>query len=214
MTDVSDPAELHGKKLIDPSGAEIGEVREVYLDHETDRPQFALVNTGLFGRKSTFVPLTGASLDGPRVWVDVNKDQVADAPKLDPEAELSAQQEAEIYRHYGVSPTEPSTHDAGADAPPGAETRSPEETAASAPPEQGKAETAPSGGASAGTPAEGGAEAGLPRLRRYVVTEEVDVKVPVQREEIRVEPPEARSGEGGDEPEPRSGEGRDHRTGA
>lgn len=195
MTEISDPAELQGKKLIEPSGGEIGEVQEVYLDHETDRPQFALVNTGLFGRKSTFVPLTGASLDGPRVWVDVDKDQVADAPQLDPEAELSAQQEAAIYRHYGISQSGPPASDAGADAAPGGETRSPESTAASDPTGT-TAETAPpSAGATPRAPGESGTEAGLPRLRRYVVTEEVDVKVPVQREEVRVEPPEARSGE-------------------
>ena len=196
MTEISDPAELQGKKLVDPSGGEIGDVQEVYLDRETDRPQFVLVKTGLFGRSSTVVPLTGASLEGPRIWADVDKDQVSDAPQVDPEAELSPEQEAAIYRHYGISQSGPPASDAGAPAPAGSETRSPEPTAASAPTEQGTtAEAAtPSAGATPGAPGESGTDAGLPRLRRYVVTEEVDVKVPVQREEVRVEPPEARSG--------------------
>jgi hypothetical protein len=224
MTEITEPAELQGKKLVDPSGGEIGEVQEIYLDHETHRPEFAVVNTGLFGRKSTFVPLTGAALDGPRVWVDVDKGQVADAPTVDPEAELSPQQEAAIFSHYGISQSGPATSDAGeqgspsadetADAGDGAsgeaagrpegapQTPSPESTPPSAPTDRGPtAETAsPSAGTAPEAPGEGGTEAGLPRLRRYVVTEEVDVKVPVQREEIRVEPPEARRGEGGEQP--------------
>lgn len=211
MTNVGDPAELQGKKLIDPSGAEIGEVQEIYLGHESDRPEFALVSTGLFGRKSTMVPLSGASLDGPRIWVDVEKDQVADAPQTDPEAELSAEQEAAIYSHYGISRSggEPPAGEAGgaeseaADRPearPESETRSGEPTT-SAPPDQGTTAdpASPSAEATPGTQGEGGTEAGLPRLRRYVVTEEVDVRVPVQREEIRVEPPEARTEEAGDD---------------
>lgn len=225
MTEISNPAELHGKKLVDPSGGEIGQVQEIYLDHETDRPEFALVNTGLFGRKSTFVPLTGASLDGPRVWVDVDKDRVADAPKVDPEDELSAEQEAAIYHHYGISQPAPpatTTTEGGAQEPSGgdattsglggvgtgpvgqdAHAASAEPTRASATTEQGATGEAasPPSGTTPQAPGEAGAEAGLPRLRRYVVTEEIDVKVPVQREEIRVEPPEARSGEDRERPD-------------
>lgn len=232
MTDISNPDELRGKKLIDPSGGDIGEVQEVYLDHQTDRPEFALVNTGLLGRKSTFVPLTGASLDGPRIWVDVDKEQVSDAPKIDPEAELSVQQEEEIYRHYGISQSSSDATDGGerADAgagatgaaddpsrettdPPGARPVSEMETPEPTTPgtaRQERGEVAAGGGASpssGGTtpPVQGdsGGAQGLPRLRRYVVTEEVDVKVPVQREEVRVEPPEAPTGESQDLPDSR-----------
>lgn len=222
MADITNPADLRGKKLVDPAGGDIGEVQEVYLDHETDRPEFALVKTGLLGRKSTFVPLTGASLDGPRVWVEVEKGQVGEAPTMDPDAELSVEQEKEIYRHYGISGPAPSTTDVGGRADPetdlasgeddagreatdsssgdsssemrsadepGTATREQEATEVSAS-EPSTAETAPP------VQAQSGSERGLPRLRRYTVTEEVEVKVPVQREEVRVEPPDPQAGEG------------------
>lgn len=228
MADIGNPDELRGKKLIDPSGGDIGEVQEVYLDHQTDRPEFALVNTGLLGRNSTFVPLAGASLDGPRIWVEVDKGQVSDAPKFDPEAELSLQQEEEIYRHYGISHSGSSDTDGGERADAGAEatgaaedpsrettdhpgarpvseTKSPEPTTpGTAPHEPGKtaeAASSSSAGTTAPVPDDSRSEQGLPRLRRYVVTEEVDVKVPVQHEEVRVEPSEPQTGEGQDLPE-------------
>ncbi len=102
MTDLTDPSEVRGKKLVDPAGADIGEARETYMEHGSDRPAFALVKTGLFGSKHTFVPLSGASLDGPRIWVTVEKDRVKDAPRVDPDQELSPQEEGELYRHYGL----------------------------------------------------------------------------------------------------------------
>ena len=104
MIDSTNPSELRGKKLVDPEGGEIGEVRDVYLNHRTDQPEFALVDSGLLGRKATLVPLAGASLDGPRLWVSVEKAQVSGAPTLDPEDEISAEQEAELYHHYGIDP--------------------------------------------------------------------------------------------------------------
>ena len=43
-------------------GDKIGTIEEIYLDAETNEPEWALVNTGLFGTKSTFVPLREASV--------------------------------------------------------------------------------------------------------------------------------------------------------
>ena len=63
------------------------------------------MNTGLFGSKSSFVPLAGASAHGDDVVVQVDASQVKDAPKMDPDDELSEQQEAELFRHYGVDYT-------------------------------------------------------------------------------------------------------------
>ena len=199
MIDSTNPSELRGKKLVDPEGGEIGEVRDVYLNHRTDQPEFALVDSGLLGRKATLVPLAGASLEGPRLWVSVEKAQVSDAPTLDPEDEISAEQEAELYHHYGIDPAAAAAnsgeqHEAQASA-----TAAPENEPAQAKSEEVNA-TDPGADPSThvDTPrvAEGGGESeqGLPRLRRYVVTDEIDVKVPVQREEVRVEPPDSSGG--------------------
>jgi sporulation protein YlmC with PRC-barrel domain len=91
-----------GRDLYDREGQKIGRIEEIYLDQETDRPEWALVNTGLFGTKSTFVPITDASSEEDGVRVPFDKDDVKDAPGIDAESELSQQQEAELYRHYGM----------------------------------------------------------------------------------------------------------------
>jgi uncharacterized protein (TIGR02271 family) len=129
----------------------------------SNKPERALVKTGLFGGKPTFVPLAGARPEGEDVFARVEAQQVKDAPKLDPDQELSEQQEAELFRHYGIDYTEqesasgPTTDDAM--------TRSEEELRV------GTADH----------------ERGRARLRKYVVTEEVEQTVPVRREEVRVE---------------------------
>jgi hypothetical protein len=62
------------------------------------------VRTGLFGTRESFVPLAAARVEGDELVVDVPKDQVTDAPKIDEDGHLSEQQEAELYSYYGVSP--------------------------------------------------------------------------------------------------------------
>src|SRR5687767_10392840 len=90
-----------GQDLIGQDGEKIGQIQEIYLDTETNQPEWALVNTGLFGTKSTFVPIRDASLEGDGMRVPYDKSQVKDAPKVDPDARLSQREEAELYRHYG-----------------------------------------------------------------------------------------------------------------
>jgi hypothetical protein len=52
-------AEWHGKVLVDRNGEKIGKLQDVYVDVETDEPQFATVKEGFIGRHLTFVPLSG-----------------------------------------------------------------------------------------------------------------------------------------------------------
>src|SRR3712207_3179139 len=53
-----------GQNLHDRDGDKIGTIEEIYLDAATNEPEWALVNTGLFGTKSTFVPLREATDEG------------------------------------------------------------------------------------------------------------------------------------------------------
>ena len=91
-----------GQDLYDADGDKIGTIEEIYLDAQSGEPEWALVNTGMFGTKSSFVPLQGASQDGDTLRVPYDKAQVKDAPKVDPDGELSQQQESELYAHYGL----------------------------------------------------------------------------------------------------------------
>ena len=102
MTHVSEVLEWHGRTVVATDGDKLGTVEEIYFDQETDRPEWALVNTGMFAGKSSFMPLEGATSDGEQVTAPYTKDQVKDAPKIDPDGALSQPEDAEIYRHYGV----------------------------------------------------------------------------------------------------------------
>jgi uncharacterized protein (TIGR02271 family) len=176
-TNMTHEYDWHGRTLKDRKGEKIGTIDALYLDQETDKPEWALVNTGLFGTKSSFVPLAGAAPRGEDVVVKVEAQQVKDAPKMEPDEQLSEQQEAELFRHYGIDYTTEGSvtatddargtvgHDTSGPTTDNAMTRSEEELRV-------------------GTAKQ---ERGRARLRKYVVTEQVQQTVPVQREEVRIE---------------------------
>src|SRR3954462_6347647 len=61
MPDTQTIAEWKGQDLLDADGDKIGTIDEIYIDSRTEQPEWALVKTGLFGGKGTFVPLSQAS---------------------------------------------------------------------------------------------------------------------------------------------------------
>jgi hypothetical protein len=91
-----------GRVMVDRDSNKIGEVVDVYLDNETDRPEWAVVRTGLFGLRSTFVPLADAREVGDELQVPHRRLQVKEAPNIEPDGQLSEAEEAELYRHYGL----------------------------------------------------------------------------------------------------------------
>jgi uncharacterized protein (TIGR02271 family) len=176
-TDMTHDYDWQGRTLRDRNDNKIGTIVAVYLDQQTDKPEWALVNTGLFGRKSSFVPLAGATPRGEDVVVGIAAQQVKDAPMMAPDEELSQQQEAELFRHYGIDYTTEGSVTATDDAhgAVGRDTSGPTTDSAMTRSEEelrvGTAER----------------ERGRVRLRKYVVTEEVQQTVPVKREEVRIE---------------------------
>src|SRR5687767_6417422 len=105
-TDTQNAYDWEGCTLVDRTGDKIGTIDGLYVDQETAKPEWALVTSGLFGKKASFVPLAGASQEGDDVRVNVDAGQVKDAPTMEPDTELSEQQEAELFRHYGIDYTE------------------------------------------------------------------------------------------------------------
>jgi hypothetical protein len=91
-----------GRTIVDRDGEKIGKFDEIYLDAATDRPEWAQVKMGLLGRERALVPLAGAEEAGDDLRVPIEKAAVEAGPDIDPEAELSQEQEAELYRHYGI----------------------------------------------------------------------------------------------------------------
>ncbi|MFL6222075.1 MAG: PRC-barrel domain-containing protein, partial [Actinomycetes bacterium] len=80
MPDLDTVRSWHGRTLVDRDGGRIGPIEAIYLDDRTGQPEWALVNTGLFGTKSSFVPLAQASGSGDQVQVPYDKQLVKDGP--------------------------------------------------------------------------------------------------------------------------------------
>lgn len=91
-------AKWHGKMLLDHDGENIGKPQDVYVDVETDVPQFATVKVGFIGRHLTFVPLGGVKVGPDALQVAVYKTQVEAAPNIELHGEeLSQADEAHSW---------------------------------------------------------------------------------------------------------------------
>ena len=186
MVDIDTVRSWQGRTMVDRDGDRIGTIDNIYVDDQTGQPEWALVNTGLFGTKSTFVPLAQADSSGDDVQVPYDKQLIKDAPRVDPDGHLSEAEEQELWRHYGLDYGAGYTGTA-------AQTRGTENVDL---PARGEADYDRTGRAAddamtrseeelqVGTQAR---ERGRVRLRKYVTTEQQTVTVPVQREEVRVE---------------------------
>jgi uncharacterized protein (TIGR02271 family) len=199
MPDVDELQAWHGRNLIDRDGDKVGSIENVYLDDETGRPEWLTVKTGLFGTRSTFVPIAEARAEGDDVRVPYEKAHVKDAPNVDADGALSQEEESQLYRHYGLGYSERASDSGlaehgsagtGGVTGAGAEIRDDATTGRGtvgedvSGPETDNAMTRSEEEVAVGTRSR---EAGRVRLRKHVVTENVTKTVPVTREEVRVE---------------------------
>src|ERR671921_809772 len=95
--------EFRGTDLYDTSGDKLGKIEEIYLDAETNEPEWALIHTGLFGTKRTFVPIGQATESDGNLSVSFEKATVKDAPQVEANGQLSQQEEGALYSHYGLN---------------------------------------------------------------------------------------------------------------
>lgn len=103
-------AEWHGKMILDRNGEKIGKLQDVYVDVETDEPQFATVKEGFIGRHLTFVPLGGIRIGPEDLQVSVTKEKVHSAPNIEMHGEeLTQADESTLYHHFELNYTPPDT---------------------------------------------------------------------------------------------------------
>jgi hypothetical protein len=91
-----------GLTLVATPDEPVGKIEAIYIDRTTRQPEWALVHTGLFGSSRTFVPLADAAQHGDTVQVPHEPSVVREAPRLEQDAELSEDDEARLYAHYGI----------------------------------------------------------------------------------------------------------------
>ena len=169
MPDLDTVLAWRGKTVIDRDGEKAGTLGALYLDDD-DRPAYAGVQTGLFRRRESMVPLDGARVVGDDVQVPYTLEQLRSAPNVDADTTLSDEEQDQPRRALRRAD------------PDAARRRGP------------RGRDGPLGGAGrvrrrAGRPRE------RVRLRKHTVVEHVEQTVPVRREEIRLEhepPPEGK----------------------
>ncbi len=160
MPDLDTVLSWRGKTVLDRDGEKVGTLGDLYLDRETDLPAYAGIRTGLFKQRESIVPLDGAREVDDDLQLPFALQTIRDAPNVDPEVELSEDEESRLDEHYG----EPSKVMPQRDA---AEVvRSEEEAEIRVEPAKPKERV---------------------RLKKHVVVEHVETTVPVRREEVRVE---------------------------
>jgi hypothetical protein len=88
-----------GLTVVDSDDQPLGKIIDIYLDRDTELPEWALV--AMPGRRRrSFAPLAGAARKGNQVAVAVSKAAVSDAPTIRPGRELSDDDAARLYGHY------------------------------------------------------------------------------------------------------------------
>ena len=102
MIAVENITDWRGQDVLDPVGEKLGKLEEVYFDGETDDPTFASVKTGTFSKSLTLVPLARATVGRDYVRVDRAKGEFKKAPSFDTDVELTLDDEAATFRHYGL----------------------------------------------------------------------------------------------------------------
>ncbi len=200
-----------GSAAYGPDGEKIGTVEHFFTDDRTGAPTWMAVSTGLFGTRHSVVPATDATFTEGSVRLPVTKEAVRTAPSvsdqhLDPEAE------ALLRQHYGLDSgtgtTTAPTAPAGDDTTTRDLSQLPSDAAASG--DTVSTAQAAAGGHTVPVAAVPGPQAATTdgamtrseeqlrvtteryaakrvRVVKYVVTEEVQVTVPIRREEIRIE---------------------------
>ncbi len=198
MTNATGPDAYIGRNAVDPQGDKIGSVGQVYLNDETGQPDWITVNTGLFGTKEHFAPLAGSSFNGDALVLPFDKSIVKDAPDVADASHLDVDEQEALYAYYdrylgagggtaddGRTTDDDRTTDVDVDRTGDIDAgRTRGEGYDTSGPNTDDAMTRSEEHLRVGTEQ---VAAGRARLRKYVVTEQQSVQVPVTREEVRVE---------------------------
>ena len=184
------PYLMQSGHVVSSDGEKIGKVGEVYVDDATGHLSWVTVKTGLFGTHESFVPMDNAQISDDTVTVPYDKAMIKDAPHAEPGEPLSVEQEDELYRYYhiGTAATHTATEYTDTYTDPAAPVAAaPKASAAGT--SAGAAEqtdgymTRSEEQLNVGTQR---VEAGRARMRKFVVTEQQTVTVPVSHDEARI----------------------------
>ena len=186
------PHLMQSGHVVGSDGENIGKVGEVYVDDASGQLSWVTVKTGLFGSRESFVPLDDATVNDDTITVPYDKAMIKDAPHAEPGDPLSPEQEDELYRYYNISAgmsTQNTTAEYAAEhiektsTVAGAATTGAALKTGRKDPEADGYLTRSEEQLRVGTQK---VEAGRARLRKFVVTEQQTVTVPVRHDEVKI----------------------------
>jgi uncharacterized protein (TIGR02271 family) len=170
-----------GRTAHDQNNNKIGKIEAVYYDTVTGSPEWLAIKTGIFGSNVTFAPIAGTTVFGDDFQLPYTTDFVKDAPNVEPDGYLTEDETQSLFDYYDLDYAganrmsiygERDRPDVGYDYSAGdVDTEA----------EMVRSEEQLTVGTAQQT------ETGRVRLRKYTVTEQQSVTVPVTREEVRVE---------------------------
>ena len=99
----TDPKVLNGLRVIGRGNVTLGVVEGVYADIRSGHPQWAAIRSGLFGTDVSLVPLTRAEHNDRSLRIPYGTQEIRDAPHRASGTVMSHKEEANLFRHYGVS---------------------------------------------------------------------------------------------------------------
>src|SRR5215212_1396347 len=106
--DIDTALAWRGRTVCDREGDELGTLSALYLDNETQLPAWAGVKRGRLRRTETIVPLGDATEVDDVLQIPYDRAQFDDAPDIDPDVALTAEEERLLHEHYGREWSAPS----------------------------------------------------------------------------------------------------------
>ena len=161
--------EAQGTPVYSSEGDKIGSVEEIFVDEETNEPEWIGLGTGFFGTKRVLVPATMAESRGDGFSVPYTKEHVKGTPDIDSD-EISQETESTLYAHYGLEYSERRSDTGLPETSGRAVTDEAEVVRSEEELRVGKRET----------------QAGRARLRKWVETQPVQAEVELRRETVHV----------------------------
>lgn len=102
--DFGDYAQWPGRAVHDAAGDRLGAIREIYLDRDSGRPEWVLVD--IDADEPRFVPLADAVVEPEVIRIAHPTAMVRAAPSIGAESDIGTDQERALYDHYGLGYSE------------------------------------------------------------------------------------------------------------
>src|SRR4051794_32000557 len=90
-----------GQTVASSDGGRLGKLEDIVFTAD-GAPVLGAVSTGLFGRRTSLVPIGQATVAPDRITVPYTKSMVKDAPQLDAVSDMTPAVEDQAEIHYGL----------------------------------------------------------------------------------------------------------------